>query len=284
MEGLNMFRFLFGFMLYSYALYSYPLLGQIPPAIEMANRYHADIAITDYLVSEKLDGIRARWNNGQLITRSGNPISAPDWFIRGFPTQFLDGELWIARKKFETTASIVLTQHPGDGWGDVKFMIFDLPEDPRPFSERFSKLEALVSQANLPQLKVIDQQRFSNTSTLMQALDDVIAKGGEGLMLHHQDALYVSGRGNNVLKLKKHLDAEATVLAYLPGKGKYVGMMGSLIVQMSNGKKFKIGTGFSDNERLHPPAIGSVITYKYYDFTVNGIPKFASYIRQKILK
>ena len=284
MEGLNMFRFLFGFMLYSYALYSYPLFGQIPPAIELANRYHEDIAITDYLVSEKLDGIRARWNNEQLITRSGNPISAPDWFIRGFPTQFLDGELWIARKKFEKTASIVLTQQPGDGWSDVKFMIFDLPEDLGPFSERFSKLEALVGQANLPQLKAIAQQRFSNTSALMEALDDVTAKGGEGLMLHHQDALYVSGRGNNVLKLKKHLDAEATVLAYLPGKGKYVGMMGSLIVQMSNGKKFKIGTGFSDDERLHPPAIGSVITYKYYDFTVNGIPKFASYIRQKTLK
>ncbi|WP_166424484.1 DNA ligase [Paraglaciecola sp. 20A4] len=275
-----MFRLLLTFILYSCVLNHNPLLAQVGPPIELANRYNEDIVITDYLVSEKLDGVRARWNNEQLITRSGNPISAPDWFIRGFPAQFLDGELWIARKKFEKTASVVLTQQPDERWRDVKFMIFDLPEHPGPFSERFSKLETLIRQANLPQLKIIPQLRFANTSALMEALDTVIAKGGEGLMLHYQDALYVSGRGNNVLKLKKHMDAEAIVLAYLPGKGKYLGMMGALIVQMSNGQKFKIGSGFSDDERLNPPAIGSVITYKYYDFTVNGIPKFASYMRQ----
>ena len=71
------------------------------------------------------------------------------------------------------------------------------------------------------------------------------------------------------------------MLEHLPGKGKYLGMMGSVRVRMRNGKTFKIGSGFSDYERQHPPAICSVVTFKYYDVTINGIPKFASYLRQK---
>lgn len=263
------------------SLFSLVAMSQTRPAIELANRYHEGIDINDYLVSEKLDGIRARWNGKQLLTRSGNTISAPQWFTRGFPTQALDGELWIARRHFEKTASVVLRQQPGETWHKVKFMLFDLPEYPGPFSERLRMLKELSIAANLSHLQVIPQQRYASQAALKAALDAIIKKGGEGLMLHHQNAQYLATRSDQVLKLKKHQDAEAVVLEHLPGKGKYLGMMGSVRVRMRNGKTFKIGSGFSDYERQHPPAIGSVVTFKYYDVTINGIPKFASYLRQK---
>ena len=160
-------------------------------------------------------------------------------------------------------------------------MLFDLPEYPGPFSERLRMLKELSIAANLSHLQVIPQQRYASQAALKAALDAIIKKGGEGLMLHHQNAQYLATRSDQVLKLKKHQDAEAVVLEHLPGKGKYLGMMGSVRVRMRNGKTFKIGSGFSDYERQHPPAIGSVVTFKYYDVTINGIPKFASYLRQK---
>ena len=255
--------------------------AQHKPEIELANRFNDSVNVAEYLVSEKLDGIRARWDGTQLLTRSGNPISAPIWFVERLPKHVLDGELWIGRQRFERTASVVLSHEPSDGWREIKFMLFDLPGYTGPFSERLRMLEVLAIQANLGHMQVIPQRKYSNHSALMAALDEVSRGGGEGLMLHHQDALYTPLRSNNVLKLKKHRDAEAIVLAHLPGNGKYQGMMGAIRVQMSNGKVFKIGSGFSDQERRSPPPVGSVVTFKYYDLTVNGIPKFASYIRRK---
>ena len=71
-------------------------------------------------------------------------------------------------------------------------------------------------------------------------------------MLHRADSLYHSGRSDNLLKLKPWQDAEATVVEILPGKGKFKGMMGSLLVSDESGHRFRIGTGFSNKERKNP--------------------------------
>jgi DNA ligase-1 len=81
------------------------------------------------------------------------------------------------------------------------------------------------------------------------------------------------------LKLKTYEDAEAVVIAHLPGKGKYQGMMGALLVEMPDQRRFKIGTGFSDAQRADPPPIGSTITYKYFGKTSTQLPRFASFLR-----
>ena len=56
-------------------------------------------------------------------------------------------------------------------------------------------------------------------------------------------------------------------------------MMGALLLETPEGKRFKLGTGFDDSERRNPPAIGSLVTYRYRDMTSNGLPKFASFVR-----
>ena len=52
-----------------------------------------------------------------------------------------------------------------------------------------------------------------------------------------------------------------------------------MVVETAGKKRFKIGTGFSDSERKNPPAIGSIVTYKYFGLTNKGIPRFASFVR-----
>jgi DNA ligase 1 len=56
-------------------------------------------------------------------------------------------------------------------------------------------------------------------------------------------------------------------------------MLGALRVRMPNGKRFLIGTGFSDEVRKFPPAIGATVTYTYRGVTQTGLPRFASYLR-----
>lgn len=68
-------------------------------------------------------------------------------------------------------------------------------------------------------------------------------------------------------------------MAHLPGKGKHLGRLGALLVEMPSGKQFKLGGGFTDAQRENPPRIGGLVTYKYYGLSQRGIPKFASFMR-----
>ena len=248
---------------------------------QLARLYHDDIVVQDYYVSEKLDGIRGRWNGSALITRNGNIINAPAWFVKNFPHQTMEGELWLARNSFAKTASIILRKTPNEDWRNIKFMLFDLPEHKGTFSQRLSELQRLVNTVDNPHLQMISQFKLANKNELMRKLNELVEQGAEGLMLNHDDAYYQDGRSASLLKLKKYQDAEAKVTAHILGKGKYKNMLGSLLVELDNGLQFKIGTGFSDVQRHTPPEIDSVITFKYYGLTARGIPRFASFLRIK---
>lgn len=249
--------------------------------LQLASVYHRSIELKHYWVSEKLDGIRARWDGEKLLSRNGNIIHAPAWFIANLPKELLDGELWLARQSFEQTASIVLRDTPTEEWQKIRFMLFDLPAHSGPFSQRLEQLQQLVKLSKSEYLQLIPHFRVANETRLINKLDDLVAQGAEGLMLHHQDAVYQDGRSRFLLKLKKYQDAEAKVIAHLPGKGKYQYMMGALLVELESGLQFKIGTGFSDLQRQNPPPLGATITFKYYGLTARGIPRFASFLRIK---
>ena len=255
--------------------------AKIPGPQQLARVYHNDIVIQDYWVSEKLDGVRGRWDGSKLITRHGNLINAPTWFVKNFPSQTMDGELWLARNSFSKTVSIILRKTPTKDWQNIKFMLFDLPEHKGTFSQRLIELRLLVDVIASPYLQVIPQSKLANKSELMQKLDELVEQGAEGLMLNHHNAYYQDGRSASLLKLKKHQDAEARVIKHIPGKGKYKNMLGSLLVELDSGLQFKIGSGFSDLQRQEPPQINTVITFKYYGLTARGIPRFASFLRIK---
>jgi DNA ligase-1 len=108
-----------------------------------------------------------------------------------------------------------------------------------------------------------------------------VAAGGEGLMLHREDSIYRAVRGDDLLKLKVGQDAEARVVGYIEGKGKYSGMMGALQVQTRAGVQFRLGTGFNDQQRKQPPAIGVWVTYTYQGVTEKGVPRFARFVRER---
>ncbi|HEV7271515.1 DNA ligase [Pseudoxanthomonas sp.] len=257
-----------------------PALSAPLPDPMLATTYREGVPVHAFLVSEKLDGVRARWDGRALWTRGGARIAAPPTFTRGWPVEPMEGEVWIARGRFDEVSALVrrISTDP-QSWRNVRFMAFDLPAHPGPFAQRVTRLRALIAAAGNGHLALIRQHRFATPSELDAELARVVAAGGEGLMLHRRDARYRSGRSEHLLKYKPHEDAEAQVVAHLPGKGKYEGMMGALQVRTPEGRHFRLGTGFTDAQRAVPPPVGAWVTYRYSGLTSTGLPRFARFMR-----
>ena len=250
------------------------------PAMLLAEVYAANVDLTQYWVSEKFDGVRAQWDGRTLRFRGGGTVPAPAWFTTGFPAQPLDGELWIARDRFDALSGTVRKTEAVDAeWRQVRYLVFELPDAAGDFSNRIEQIRQLVAQAKLPWLQTVEQTRVDDHAALMQRLDAVMRAGGEGLMLHRAAAPYLTGRSDALLKLKPWQDAEAIVVGHTPGKGKYQGMTGALQMEMPDGKRFRLGSGLSDTLRRQPPPIGTRITYRYQHLTKNGLPRFPRYLR-----
>jgi len=250
------------------------------PQGEWASDWASQLDPSLYLVSEKLDGVRAIWDGAALRFRSGRPIAAPAWFADSLPREALDGELWMGRSTFDRLSGTVRKVQPIDAdWRSLRYMLFDAPVAGVPFSERAQRLQSLVQRTDVPWLGAIEQSQLASAAGLQTRLQQVAALGGEGLVMHRLDALWQPGRSDAVRKLKLQPDDEATVVAHVPGKGKFEGQMGALLLEMQDGKRFALGSGFNAADRAHPPAIGAQVTYRYRDHTPAGLPKFASFLR-----
>jgi DNA ligase 1 len=250
------------------------------PGLTLANVWRGDSDPTGYWVSEKLDGVRGYWDGNRLLTRGGTVVNAPAWFTAGWPSHPLDGELWAGRGKFSEAVSTVRSQLPDDAaWKRMHYMLFDLPGHAGPFAERVVALKAVVKGIDQPWVDMIPQTPATTAVDIKRQMRQVVKAGGEGLVLHKGDALYNAGRSDDLLKVKPYLDAEAKVIGHLSGKGKFAGMLGALQVETESGQRFKLGTGFTDQDRRNPPPIGAWVTYRYRDLTSTGLPRFASYLR-----
>lgn len=246
----------------------------------LAERPTGSIDVPQYWVSEKLDGVRAHWDGRRLRFRSGNPVPAPDWFVAALPGRPLDGELWLGRGSFDRLSAIVRRSPPDEAqWRAVRYMIFELPDAPGDFSARSAAIRETVATAGVPWLQAVEQFRLPDERALRRRLDSVVRGGGEGLMLHRADAPYLVGRSSALLKLTPWRDAEARVVVHLPGRGKHAGRLGALRVEMPDGTRFSLGSGFSDAQRRDPPPLGALVTYRYRELTASGVPRFPRFLR-----
>lgn len=253
------------------------------PPLLLANVLGPKVDVSKYLVSEKYDGVRAVWDGSVLRFRSGNVVNAPKWFLSKLPTTPLDGELWIGRGKFDQLSGVVRKVVPiNEDWRQVSYRIFEQPDGAGSFEERVGRIQRIVASANFAQLQAVEHFRVGNRAALSAKLKDVVDGGGEGLMLHLAEAPFTTGRSDVLLKLKPQADAEAVVLRHIPGEGKFAGMLGALEVKTPEGVVFRLGTGFSDAVRKAPPKLGATVTYRYRDVTKNGVPRFASYLRERV--
>ncbi|HIF9959789.1 TPA: DNA ligase [Campylobacter coli] len=239
-----------------------------------------------YLMSEKLDGIRGIWEAGKFKTRQDNPIHTPSYFTYNFPSFKLDGELWIARAKFDEVLALIRSGSLDSSlWKSVTYNVFDVPNaceefklTPCTLSNRLKVLERYLQQNPNPYIKIIKQIPIKDQEHLKEFYKDIIFNKGEGVVIRKDFAPYEKGRSKNALKLKPYEDAECKVIAYTEGKGKFQGKIGALLCQMPNDRVIKIGSGLKDKDRENPPKIGSIVTYKFNGLTKNSLPRFPVFL------
>ncbi len=266
------------------------------PPVLLAHMFEdSDVDPTGWWMSEKLDGVRAWWDGKNFISRQGNIFHAPDWFKKDLPDHLLDGELWMGRKKFQETISVVKSVDAGERWRQVQYVIFDAPHLNLPFEERMAFLNKTFgcrsknSCAVRPQIssgnsvrpfrfQVHTQWPVRSREHLLQELNDLVADGAEGVMVRKPGSMYEAGRSHTLLKVKPWRDAEAEVIGHEPGKGRHKGRLGALVVRTPEGIEFNIGTGLSDADRQNPPKLGKKITYRFMEKTDAGVPKGASFV------
>lgn len=254
---------------------------QAPPLMSPFT-WEPHMAIQGWWMSEKYDGIRGYWTGSQLVSRFGNVFATPPWFTDNFPAVPLDGELWIGRQTFAELASIVLDQTPDEAaWKRVRYMIFDAPQSRGGFEERLDFARQWFDRHPNARVTIVDHEICKGAAHLQQKLTVIEAQGGEGLILRRPQSPYTVGRSRDILKVKSYQDADAVVIGYRPGKGRHVGRLGALLVELPNGVQFAIGTGLTDAERDSPPPLGSTITFKHHGLTKAGKPRFASFLRER---
>jgi DNA ligase-1 len=204
-----------------------PARGADAPALMLANVYRPGATpLADYWVSEKYDGVRGYWDGQRLLTRGGEAIAAPAWFTDAWPAVPMDGELWAGRGRFSQAASTVRQQKPmDDAWRALRFMVFDLPAQGGPFDERIPAYQQLVASLGRPWVQAVVQRKVASDAELQALLRQTVKAGGEGLMLHRGTSLYRAARTDDLMKLKPWEDAEAKVIAHLPGQGKHAGLL-----------------------------------------------------------
>jgi DNA ligase 1 len=252
------------------------------PPILLAHKWEIEHDPTGWWMSEKLDGIRAYWDGETFVSRLGNRFFAPDWFVADLPADTLDGELWVGRKMFQKTTSIVRSGAAGEEWRSVQYVVFDAPNARGAFEDRSAHARKVLERAGAPHARWLDHVRCDGFDHLREELARVEGLGGEGLMLRRPQSRYEIGRSQSLLKVKTFHDAEATVVGHAPGTGKHKGRLGALIVELPGGIRFNVGTGFSDAEREQPPRIGAVITFRYQELSNDGVPRFPSYVGERL--
>ena len=244
--------------------------------LQKPKTYNESFDIKNWLMSEKLDGIRAYWNGVNLISKNGNIIHAPLWFIKDFPKFELDGELWTKRDNFENIQSIVLDKTPSKYWNQITYNIFEVPNIKGEFLKRIQKIQNWQEKNSNKYIKIIKQIKCLDKEHLENYLTKLVNLKAEGVIIKNPNLEYFTGRSSNILKVKKFKDMEGQVIGInYNKKNKFK----SLVLQLDNGVIFNLGNGFSKEERVNHPKITDIVTFKYYNLTRFGKPKFASFLR-----
>ena len=236
---------------------------------------YKDQNISGWVMSEKLDGIRAYWDGKHLISRGGKIIHAPAWFTKRYPPFAIDGELWTKRGDFAHIVSIVRDKTPSTEWHQIKHYIFDVPNVRGDLLARLERVKPYEGDV----IRIIPQKRVKSRQELLRFLKEVEAKGGEGVVVRDPEAPYIPHRTAKALKVKSFKDAECEVVGYTKGKGRYEGEIGALRCRLDSHIVFSLGSGLSDKEHTNPPPIGSIVTFKYKEMTNSGKPRFPVFLR-----
>lgn len=217
------------------------------------------------LASEKLDGVFAFAisldNECHILSRTGEEYTSLEHLKE--PLLALSKEIQCEVIIFEAYAKGV-PQPTISGWcRDTKRQHMEVEayiHDAMPLGEfagtgfaesYYVRAEYLrLHMVQNPYLHLVEQRHITNEKALFAMAESIWAAGGEGVVARPEFAGYYPGKRNQyMVKLKKGVSFDLKAVALEEGTGKYKGCTGKLVCQDRNGKKIKVGTGLSDEQR-----------------------------------
>lgn len=155
--------------------------------------------LTNWILSEKFDGIRAYWDGKNLLSKQNKIIKCPDWFTEDLPKEkILDGEIWLRRNSFDELNSILKSNQNESYWLNVKLVVFDIVCEGI-FTERMKKLENI----QFPNHVIIPEREICQSNEhLIAKMKRIVLLGGEGLIANDPNSDYVPERTSSVIKVK----------------------------------------------------------------------------------
>jgi DNA ligase-1 len=226
-----------------------------------------EIEVKGWFMSEKFDGIRAYWDGkGNFWSKNGKIINVPESF-KQLPPFPLDGELWGG---YGDNASVLASLKNSCGnsgriialdWTNIKFCVFDAPEVEGTYDKRHLFLKNNLAQYCNSNISLIPVQKCEGKEHLEKHLEEIMKKGGEGIMIYNPNLPYHAGRCNNVLKVKKYYESPVTFLE-LSKEGLF------FKCKQNNGSVvwLKVTGGYY----MRPPKVGSEIPVKHQGFFANS--------------
>lgn len=236
--------------------------------------------VKGWLMSEKLDGVRAVWDGSKLWSRNGNEFFAPAWFLAQLPAEtMLDGELFIGRGQFQSSVSIVKKKNTVDSeWNKIRYCVFDAPKSPGGFESRLAHCDSVLSRCAVA--SVVPHRVCTGQQDMEAFFEELCALGAEGVMLRAPGSPYEYRRSANLLKHKPFESDEAVMIGSEQGEGRISKFVGALILQWK-GIAVRVGSGLNDETRMNPPKIGSLITFRFCGLTDDGLPRFPTFISER---
>ena len=240
------------------------------------------------LAQPKLDGHRCIYNeadgNGGLWSRTRKPINSAPHIVnaicKGSPCGFLDGELYNHDYKanFEELSSLIRQEEPKEGYENIQYHVYDIPNPALTNFERYEMLEELRPIFIGSPVHIVETIVVNDEDELMTAFEHFLAEGYEGCMVRNMDGLYVNKRSYDLQKIKEFDDAEFKIIGIKVGtKGS---MAGKAVFTCQNGDvtfdcKLKGNmdelTKYANDPSL---VVGKILTVKYQGMTKYGQPRF----------
>lgn len=248
-------------------------------------------------VEPKLDGIRMILIDGVAMSRGGHQLQNVDHIVQhmkdlGLTNDYVwDGECLDPSASFEATSgSTRNTQN--DGGLRLVFHPFDVihrnqwrTRKTNSLALRKEELQTFAPLMESDIVRPIIGEYVENPShySMLDARDRWLKQGFEGAMYKDAHAMYQFKRSSAMLKFKKFETLDAKIVDVEEGRGKFVGVLGSLVVEHEDAR-FNVGSGYTDAERvslweLRETLIGKTVEVKYQNKTVKGKGRFPIFIR-----
>lgn len=274
-------------------------------SVMLAEKYFekpAKLEGKEFAITTKLDGFRLiamkdEHGNISFYSRVGQRVEGlveiEEEMKDAFPAGLvLDGELTISNyfemesKEAYKAASKIIRLKGDTPKRGLTYRVFDgmhidewrTQNCTHTYDERRNLLEGLFGYAAVPisHIELLPiLYRGADVSKVQEFLDDVVSKGGEGVMINITKSLYRFSRTWDLMKVKKFQSLDLLVVGYEEGSGRLAGTLGAIHVRYKGGNIVKVGSGFSDEERKlyweQPDLLmNKIVEVKYFESSRNA--------------